>query len=54
MTEISDADFKKIVALLGSMSDTIYEQQRNIKPSKADKARQARLVLKKLKKKGLT
>ena len=45
---IKESDYKKIVALLESMSDTINRVQRYIKPREADKARQARLVLKKI------
>lgn len=47
---LKDSDLKKIIALLESMSETIDKVQRYIKPREADKARQARLMLKKLKK----
>ncbi len=45
---IKESDYKKIVVLLESMSDTIDKLKRYIKPREADKARQARLILKKI------
>lgn len=48
--DINDSYSKKIVALLESMSDIINKYKRYMKPREADKARQARLMLKKLKK----
>lgn len=45
---IAESDLKRMVALLESMSDVIYKYQQHLKPREADKARQARVVLKKI------